>query len=107
MSKHFRDCRGRLLQANKTWKNLRPKQQEYLRDQLREGYLAAWKATGKEPSPEACRKILDSLDCRGIWIPEPEIEAYLAKKKKDWRKQHLKGQQQSNQAEHAQGEEPS
>ena len=94
MKRHFRDNQGRLLQVDKTWKNLRTKQQELIAHELRTRYLTAYDETGKLPSKKECEaivyEVLDLIEARNIWIPAREVFAYMNKHKTRWLNKHLK-----------------
>lgn len=93
MKRHIRDSKGRLLQVDKGWKNLKTKQQDWIADELRTRYLKAYESAGGEPSKQTCDeivwKVCDIIEKRGVWLPGREVFAYFSKKKRHWLKKYL------------------
>ena len=94
MKRHVRDSKGRLLQLDKKWKNLRAGQKEWISNELRIRYLEACEDVGGVPSKRACDEILfkvtEMIEQRGIWIPDDEVIRYFNKKKGSWLKKYFK-----------------
>ena len=94
MKRHVRDNKGRLLQLDKKWKNLRVGQKEWISNELRIRYLEACEDAGGVPSKRACGeilfKVIEMIEQRGIWIPDDEVIRYFNKKKGSWLKKYLK-----------------
>ena len=99
MKRHIRDDKGRLIQLDKKWRNLRTRQQEWIAEELRARYLKAYDETGMEPSRQVCDEILlkvtNMIDKRGIWIPDSEVIRYFHKKKGHWLKKHLRRREET------------
>lgn len=94
MKRHFRDGQGRLLQSDKGWRDLKLKQREWISDELRTRYLAAYDAAGRAPSKQECdavvREVIGLIEARNIWIPSREVFAYFNGKKRRWLGRHVK-----------------
>lgn len=94
VKRHFRDGQGRLLQSDKGWRDLKLKQREWISDELRTRYLAAYDATGKAPSKKECdaivREVIGLIEARNIWIPSREVFAYFSGRKGRWLGRHLR-----------------
>lgn len=89
--KIHKQVNGRLLQINKTWKNLRASQKEFISNALRECYIDALKEQRK-PSNDTCEQILNQvfelIEERDIWIPRKEVLTYFNGKKERWEAQY-------------------
>lgn len=94
MKRHFRDSQGRLLQSDKGWKDLKLKQREWISDELRTRYLAAYDEVGRAPSKQECDaivcEVIGLIEARNIWVPSREVFAYFSGRKRRWLGRHVK-----------------
>lgn len=97
MKRHFRDAQGRLLQSDKSWKDLKLKQREWISAELRTRYLAACDAADGPSSKQECdavvREVIGLIEARNIWVPDREVYAYFRGKKNRWFNKHARSQE--------------
>ena len=83
MSKH-KMVNGKLIQMNKTYKNLRNRQKNKIAGWMYEAYKR--QANEKLTNEEALEYVLDKINKAEIWIPEHEIEKKYYSKKNQFKK---------------------
>ena len=82
MSKH-KKVDGRLLQMNKSFRQLKQKQREKIADWMYQAYRR--QTQEKLSDEEALQLVFDKIDEAEIWIPDYEIVSRYQSKKKQFR----------------------
>lgn len=83
MSKH-KMVNGKLIQMNKTYKNLKNRQKNKIAGWMYEAYKR--QVNEKLTNEEALEYVLDKINKAEIWIPEHEIEKKYYSKKNQFKK---------------------
>ena len=87
--KHIK-VNGQLLNVDKSWSHLKPKQKDWIFQRLREEYMLFLKKEEKHPNKLECNKIVHNvytlIEESGIWIPYNEVKKAFNGKLNRYRK---------------------